>query len=116
MKRNDEIIGHLDLQRVEAGEDGGRGYLFGLDRKKPNKYAVVVWSWGGGWDHVSVSFRDRCPSWDEMCQVKNWFFYPDECCIEYHPAQSDYVDIHPYCLHIWRPQNTAVQQPPKIFV
>ena len=77
---------------------------------------VFVASNGGGWDHVSVSHCSRCPTWNEMCQIKDIFFEKDECCVEYHPAEKDYVNIHPYCLHIWKPQNVELPKPPKIFV
>ena len=76
----------------------------------------VIWSNGGGWDHVSVSYPKRCPTWEEMCKIKEVFFLPDECCVEFHPAAEDYVNVHQYCLHIWRPQNVAIPKPPKIYV
>ena len=117
MKHNYEITGRpMWMEDVEFGEDGGRAHLYGLNRDKPYKPALVIWSWGGGWDHVSVSFRDRCPTWDEMCRVKDMFFYPDECCVEYHPAKADYVNICNTCLHIWRPQNVELPKPPKELV
>lgn len=116
MKTNDEIRRITRLTSAETGADGGRGYLYGLDAKRPQKPAVVVWSWGDGWDHVSVSFYDRCPTWDEMCRVKDLFFYPEEMCVEYHPAHEDYVNIHPHCLHIWRKQDGEMPKPPKYMV
>lgn len=115
MKRNDEITKLTDLLVMQTAEDGGCGRLF-LDTRRLNKSAVVVWSWGGGWDHVSVSFRNRVPTWEEMCKVKEMFFYPGECCVQYHPAKEDYVNRHAYCLHIWRPQKADMPKPPKIFV
>lgn len=111
MRTLNEIIKKPYLQVVESGADGGMGFLY-LDRNRPNKRAVVVWSNGGGWDHVSVSWSNRTPTWGEMCVVKDIFFYPEETCIEYHPAQSEYVNQHPNCLHIWRPQNTELPKPP----
>jgi len=62
---------------------------------------------GGGWDHVSVSFKTWCPTWEEMCQVKRWCFRDDEAVMQLHPPKSDYRDAHPFCLHLWRPQTTA---------
>ena len=59
---------------------------------------------GGGWDHVSVSFKTRCPTWEEMCQVKSWCFEPEEAVMQLHPPESDYRNHHPFCLHLWRPQ------------
>jgi hypothetical protein len=97
----------------ETGVDGGYAHVFFPYSKRP---AAVVFSFGGGWDHVSVSFHNRCPTWDEMCAIKDIFFNPDECVIQYHPAKSDYVNRHPYCLHLWKPQNVEIPKPPKVFV
>ena len=69
-----------------------------------------------GWDHVSVSLKHRCPFWHEMCFVKDLCFKPDEWVLQYHPAESDYINDHPYCLHLWKPQNVDIPTPPKIFV
>ena len=96
--------------------DGGRGFIYGADPRKPNRCMCVVWSTGGGWDHVSVSWPNRCPTWDEMCMVKKAFFDPEDVVIEYHPAESEYVNLHPYCLHMWRPQGVEIPAPPSWMV
>ena len=114
MKPQNEILNHPLVIVVKSGVDGGCGYV-----KIGKSLALaprVVWSFGGGWDHVSVSFMNRCPTWDEMCKVKDVFFRDDECCVEYHPPKSEYVNIHPYCLHIWKPQNGEIIMPPTIYV
>lgn len=93
MKTQKEILENPQIIAAKTGEDGGCGYAdlgYGLGRAPQ-----VVWSFGGGWDHVSVSFMNRCPTWAEMCKVKDLFFREDECCVEYHPAKSEYVNIHP---------------------
>lgn len=56
-----------------------------------------------GWEHVSVSLPDRCPTWDEMCRVKDMFFEPEEQCIQIHPRHSEYINLSEHCLHIWKP-------------
>jgi hypothetical protein len=33
----------------------------------------VIASDGEGWEHVSVSLANRCPTWDEMCFIKGVF-------------------------------------------
>lgn len=75
---------------------------------------------GGGWEHVSVSpanrKRKRAPTWEEMCEIKRMFFREDEMVVEYHPAKADYVNLHPLCLHLWRPTVMHMPKPPKIFV
>lgn len=80
----------------------------------------VVASNGGGWEHVSVSPANRkrtiAPTWEEMCEIKRMFFQEDETVVEYHPAKADYVNLHPQCLHMWRPTGVEMPKPPKIFV
>lgn len=113
MKTINEILLNPKIQVLESGPDGGHGYVnLGLNRDS----VAVVFSWGGGWDHVSVSYQHRCCTWDEMCRVKDMFFREDECVVQYHPAKADYVNNHPYVLHLWRPQAVPMPVPPKEFV
>ena len=67
----------------------------------------MIASDGAGWDHVSVSCKRRCPTWDEMCWVKRLWFDDRETVIQYHPSSENYVNHHPFCLHLWRPQTDA---------
>lgn len=71
---------------------------------------------GGGWEHVSVSLPDRCPTWDEMCYVKSLFWDVEDCVLQFHPPESRYVNNHPYCLHLWRPTGVDIPTPPTITV
>jgi hypothetical protein len=59
---------------------------------------------GGGWDHISVSRASRCPTWEEMCLVRDLFFRDDEWVMQLHPPRDANINIHPYTLHLWRPQ------------
>ncbi len=77
---------------------------------------VIIASNGGGWEHVSVSLDKRCPTWQEMCWVKNLFWHPDEWVVQYHPAASAYVNNHPHCLHLWRPIGQAMPTPPQCMI
>lgn len=67
----------------------------------------------GVWEHISVTPKNqkRCPTWDEMCAIKNMFFDPEEECVEFHPKASTYVNSNEYCLHIWRPANDNLRCP-----
>ena len=65
---------------------------------------------------LSVSLRNRCPTWDEMCLVKDIFWQDDECVVQFHPPKSEYVNLHPYCLHLWKKICGTFETPPKIFV
>lgn len=67
---------------------------------------------GVDWEHVSVSCRNRCPNWQEMCFVKSLFWHAEETVMQLHPPQSQWINQHPYCLHLWRPLNHAIPLPP----
>lgn len=69
-----------------------------------------------GWEHLSVSMPSRTPSWDQMCRMKDIFWDKDECCVQYHPKEEDYVNNHPHCLHIWKPVDIELPTPPSILV
>ena len=64
------------------------------------KSFFVIASDGGGWEHVSVSpcnkKRKVCPTWEEMCAIKDMFFDPEERVVQFHPSRSEYVNDHPY--------------------
>ncbi len=115
MKTIEDIMRTPRLIIAQIGNDGGAAQAF-LASSKKERPATVIFSWGGDWDHVSVSFPNRCPTWDEMCEVKKMFFYSEEIAWEYHPAESEYVNMHPYCLHIWRYQKPGMVQPPSWMV
>lgn len=113
MKSIKEIELNPKIKIQETGADGGWAFIQLSRNQKP---AMVVFSWGGGWDHVSVSYKNRCLTWDEMCMVKDMFFRSDECAVQYHPAKEDYINLHPFTLHLWRPQDKELPVPPKYMV
>ena len=76
----------------------------------------VIAANGEGWDHVSVSLLDRCPSWGEMDYIKRLFFHDDETAMQLHVPHSDHINVHPYCLHLWRPHHQTIPRPPGIMV
>ena len=84
----------------------------------------TIASGGEGWEHVSVSIpnanqgpdRTRTPTWFEMCYVKDLFWDPEDCVIQYHPAASEYVNAHPGVLHLWRPIGVEIPRPPAMLV
>lgn len=98
-----------DLPGYEEGNSTNGAFVF---RVWGVELRVIV-SDGLGWDHVSVSLVDRCPTWDEMCAIKRKFFSDDECAVQFHPPKSEYVNCHPHTLHLWRKQGAAVELPPR---
>jgi hypothetical protein len=76
----------------------------------------IVASSDEGWDHVSVSRRNRPPNWQEMEHVKRMFFKDDETAMQLHVPPADHISCHPHCLHLWRPQRIEIPRPPAIMV
>jgi hypothetical protein len=69
-----------------------------------------------GWEHVSVSIDRRNPNWQEMCFVKDLFWSADELVVQFHPPTSAHINVHPHCLHLWRPGDGHIRLPPRILV
>jgi len=107
--------------RLRAGEMGsdataGNNGAFLIPTRPGQPPLRVIASDGDGWEHVSVSLPNRCPTWDEMCKVKALFWDDDDCVVQFHPPKSDYVNLHPYCLHLWRPVGTPILLPDQALV
>lgn len=113
MKTLEEIKATCNLLICNVGIDGGAGVIFHAGKR----WASVIWSFGGGWEHVSVCpYNRRTPSWEDMCRLKDMFFRDDEAVVQYHPAKSEYVNNMPNCLHLWRPIDAQLPTPPSIMV
>ena len=65
-----------------------------------------------GFEYVQVTGRERCPTWDEMCQIKSMFWDAEDVCFQLHPARSRYVNKSEFSLWIWRPTDCEIPQPP----
>lgn len=74
---------------------------------------IIICSDGDGWDHLSISLKDRCPTWEEMNYFKELFFDPEETVVQYHPPASKYVNFCGNCLHLWRKQGHEYELPPR---
>lgn len=77
---------------------------------------AIIASAGEGWDHVSVSGKNRCPNWPEMMLIHRIFFRPDEITLQYCMPKTNHISIHPNVLHLWRPWDTPIVVPPTSFV
>jgi len=76
----------------------------------------IIASDGKGWEHVSISLENKCPSWQDMCIIKNLFWDEEDCVIQYHPPRSEYVNNNEFCLHLWRKSGYEFPLPPSIMV
>lgn len=105
---------HRFLTGMEGPDIGNNGLFFvPFSFGKKELVAKVIASDGQFWEHVSVTLnRNRCPTWDEMCKIKDMFWSEEDTVIQFHPAKADYVNFHPYCLHMWRPTDVLLPKPP----
>lgn len=121
-------FGESDLEACRFTKEGDkwatkRGDLCGLffvPSSDPSSiYTLKVIADNGattGWEHVSVSLPHRAPTWSEMCRIKDLFWSNDETVVQFHPKRSDYVNIHPHCLHLWRRCGVEMELPPTVLV
>lgn len=62
----------------------------------------------GDVEHVSVKLNNgakKTPTWEEMCEVKDIFWQPEEEVHQVHPSESQYgVGGVDNVLHFWRPK------------
>lgn len=111
------------LPAMNSDDSYGNNGIFIIPYQKPNglQYRVQA-SDGMGWEHCSVSIALpgrqalRCPTWEEMCFIKNLFWDAEDCVVQFHPAKSEYVNRHPFVLHLWRSTAQTIPTPDKIMV
>lgn len=95
---------------TEPGERSGV-FLLMFGGAELRIIANAAFSDSAWWEHVSISTPDRCPTWEEMCFVKNLFWEDEELVVQFHPPKSQYVNCHPRTLHLWRPTRHKDRMP-----
>jgi len=101
---------------VDGSYRSPRGANYGAFQVGRMRILICDGTEGMNWEHVSVSFPDRTPTWVEMCMVKDTFWGSEETVIQFHPSKSDYVNHHKYCLHLWKRTDSNFELPPNIAV
>jgi len=113
---NKRVEGGRVLKGEWATKPGDHNGMFSVMLPGSADVFRVIAARGLGWEHVSVSLQYRCPTWAEMSAIKRLFWNDDETAVQYHPAESEYVNQHPYCLHLWRPLDAELPTPAKVMV
>ncbi len=108
------------LRNGRMGTDNSFGNNGAFFVRSPNRRESaplqIIASDGADWEHVSISFPHRCPTWEEMCFVKRLFWDDEDCVMQLHPPKSEWVSNHSYCLHLWRPVDIEIPRPPEYMV
>jgi len=112
----------VSVGKMKSDSSYGNNGIFVVRSPRGNNL-ICISSDGGKWDHVSIEVEQvmpgldrRLPYWDEMCFIKDLFWREDECVIQYHPKKKDYKNLHPWVLHLWKPQQGGLPIPPIEFV
>jgi|SRR5215469_5427662 len=73
---------------------------------------------GTGWRHLSATNAQRreVPPWAVMCRLKELFFADDAWVVQFHPPKDDYVNDHPFVLHLWEPLEEKLPTPNIVLV
>ncbi len=110
--------------------DGNNG-MFLIPCKKKNKdntmnhyFLCVVVTDGTGWENTMISIMNkdgkrslRWPTADEIVQVKNIFWDPQDTVLQFMPSITDPQNVPqvPYTIYLWRPKLAIMPKPPKDF-
>jgi len=99
--------------RMASSDAAGNNGVFVIPYPGRSMRLRTVASDGDGWEHVSVSMSGlACPTWPMMAHIKRMFWDAEDVVIQYHPAESQYVNCHPFTLHLWRPVGQSFPTPP----
>jgi len=96
----------------------GNSGAFIIDRGR-TKFMIVA-SDSQGYEHVSVHAvsdgKERTCTWSEMCYIKDIFWDKTDTVVQFHPKESEYVNMHKYTLHLWRKIGEEYELPPAVLV
>lgn len=78
------------------------GELWQNDKRQMRVIASVTTEQDGRkWLHLSMSHRNRVPTYDELTYMKRHWAGDDRKCIMVLPEKSEYININPYVLHLF---------------
>ena len=97
-----EKVSFPGFRMMQESDDG---YLYAARSMSPVQGMTVICSGqienGKKWLHVSFARQSRMPSYDDMILVKRAFIGEARKAIMVLPDKANYVNLHPYCLHLW---------------
>jgi hypothetical protein len=92
----------------ELGGIGWRVEPFGPDGRQfvhlPTRTSIIATRAehrGEEWLHVSIAHPDRLPTWEELKAIKIALIGAARFAYQVFPPNWQYVNQHPYALHLW---------------
>jgi hypothetical protein len=112
---SDASYGNNGAFTLPSCEPGWTLFLICSDGTEPAAVGEL-----GAWEHVSVRASrgkaSRVPTWREMCLVKCVCWDSEDVVMQFHPRQSEYVNLHPDVLHLWRWKAGTFPTPPRLAI
>ncbi len=65
----------------------------------------VIVTKDAGLYHLSISRKDRLPSYDELKSARYQFLPDVPYMVQIFPPEEDFVNLHDFCLHLWEPKD-----------
>ncbi len=59
--------------------------------------------------HISISRKDRYPTWDEIIQIKERLAGTETEWVMIMPPSSEYVNLHPNCFHVYSMERVRME-------
>jgi len=81
------------VQRVYSRSDGMH-IIHGLENHD-----------GNWWHHLSCSFENKLPAWEDLKEIKNIFIGRESKAIQILPSDKEFYNCHPFCLHLFSSSN-----------
>lgn len=89
-------------------EIGARAFTMG-------RCTIIVGNEPDGW-HISISRKDRDPSWDEIATARYRLLPHVEEMVMFLPPLRDYVNIDEHCFHLSELRRAVVEEAPRIIL
>ena len=118
MRNKDEILNDKRIIKVikDTSNDIYSKLKVEIRSNKASDKCIVSMTCIDGWEHLSVSHKNKIPSWLTMEEMKELFFNDNEEAFQFHPKIDNYINNNEYTLHIWRRTNGEMCPPPSILV
>lgn len=104
----DQNVAHVEVFNNTPEEMAKRQELYHAKFREGNfrmgRCFVMVRIENGLW-HLSISTPAAQPSYKEIKEARYRFIPDDVTMAQIFPSKSEFVNLHPYCHHLWQIEN-----------
>ena len=102
----------MNIQSFSEEDEFGF-YSTGIFRFGDKVIIISHESEDGGW-HLSVSTKNRLPSYEEMKDIRYKFLPNRINAVEIFPPREKFVNIHKFCRHLWEMPEDGIDRSQKV--